>query len=210
MASATRQVRAVKTVKLVSTSESDNASTLTYGQEKDLSDTLKGIDNVSKVDYTKKVVNKENKMTPTNNEVKTKKVQKTVFDLTEFDNIKLVKEVELPKKPESIKEALEMLENNTEKLLAVIYDGLVSDTTEKAREDMTGFLVVNEEGKPGDSYSGQFADEAKGELINAAVLSLAKMQGYEKSLTPEKKRELKDKAREFLRSNPAMLASIQS
>jgi len=46
-------------------------------------------------------------------------------------------------------------------------------------------------------------------LINAAVLSLAKMQGYSKEQSKEQKKELKDKAREFLRSNPAMLASIQ-
>lgn len=138
-------------------------------------------------------------------------VQKTVFDLKEFDNVKLVKSVDAPQKPQSLKEASEMLNNDTDKLLNIIYAGLVEDAREKAKDSMDGFKVYDEDKdeKDFEPYAGSFADEEKGKLINAAVLSLAKMQGYEKGKSPDEKRALKEKAREFLRSNPAMLASIQ-
>jgi hypothetical protein len=138
-----------------------------------------------------------------------KKVQKTVFDLQKFDNVLLVKMVELPEKPGSVEDALKMIGNDTKEIVDVIYEGIIARTVETARKDMTGFKVLDEEGEPGEDYTGQFADEKKGDLINAAILSIAKMQGYNKELPKERKRELKEKAAEFLRQNPAMLASIQ-
>jgi hypothetical protein len=143
------------------------------------------------------------------NEVATKSVQRTVFDLTAFDDLKLTKEVALPAKPTSIQEALAAVENSTPRLLEIIYEGLIADATSKAWDQIEGFHIVNEDGEAGELYTGKYADEAKGKLINAAILSLAKMQGYDKNLSREKKRELKEKATEFLRSNPAMLQSIQ-
>lgn len=176
-------------------------------------------------------------MTPTTATNATKKrIQRTVFDLTAFQKVKLVKDVEMPKKPESIKEALEMVggegdPNSTARLLQVIYDGLAADVSAKAWDDITGFklagkLEADEDGVqqfvaepklvndpkavlPEEDYTGKYADENKEDLINAAILSIAKMQGYDKSLSKEKKAELKEKAADFLRSNPAMLASIQ-
>ncbi len=139
----------------------------------------------------------------------TKRIQKTVFDLKLFDDVLLVKDVPLPKKPESVSEALSMVGNDQSALMDIIYKGLISRTSDEAWEDMSGFKVLGDDGEPGEDYTGQFADGEKSKLINAAILSLAKMQGYEKSLAPEKKRALKEKAAEFLRSNPAMLASIQ-
>lgn len=159
----------------------------------------------------RKVANKQEEtkdMTPV---VENLKVTKTVFDLQKFDDVKLVKEVPAPAKPGSLKEASEMLNNDTEKLLNIIYAGLVEDARENAQKDMSGFKVYDEdkEEKDFETYNGTFADEEKGKLINAAVLSLAKMQGYEKGKSREEKAALKEKAREFLRSTPAMLASIQ-
>src|SRR5215471_18305606 len=136
-------------------------------------------------------------------------VQKTVFDLTAFNDVLLKKEVTLPARPKNIEECMTAIENDTEKFISIFYEGLVEDAKSKARENMSGFKTVDDDGNLGEEYSGNYADEKKGELINAAVLSLAKMQGYSKELPKEKKAELKDKAREFLRSNPAMLASIQ-
>lgn len=152
-------------------------------------------------------------MTPTNetkSNLLTKPVTRTVFDLMSFDNVRLTKVMTLPAKPTSVQEALEAVGNDPAKLLDVIYSGLVTDATNREYEDITGFLVIDDEtGKPGEPYTGKFADEEISDKINAAVLALAKIQGYDKSLPKEKKTELKETARNFLRSNPAMLASIQ-
>ena len=152
----------------------------------------------------------DTQMNPTTEQTATKRIQNTVFDLKEFDNVKLLKDVELPKKPATLEEATAMVGGNTEKFLSVFYEGLVADAIEQERANTEGWKVANDDNTPGELYTGQSADEAKGDLINAAILSLAKMQGYNKDLSREKKRELKEKAAEFLRSNPAMLASIQS
>lgn len=136
-------------------------------------------------------------------------VQKTVFDLLKFDDVMLKKPITLPNRPTTIEEALAAVGNDSAKLLNVIHDGLKADARERAKADMTGFLVVGEDDELGEVYTGKYADEAKGKLINNAILSIAKMQGYDKSLPPEKKRELKEKATTFLRENPAMLATIQ-
>ncbi len=146
-------------------------------------------------------------MTPTTTATKT--VQKTVFDLTAFDDVKLVKTVTLPTKPSTLEEATAAAGNSLEKLLDLVHEGLIAETLEKAKSDINGFQVVDEEGDPGAPYAGKYADEAKGKLIGNAILSLAKMQGYDKSLPAEQKRALKEKATAFLRDNPAMLASIQ-
>lgn len=173
-------------------------------------------------------------MTPNGNTPNTKAVTRTVFDLTAFDDVKLTKTMTLPTKPTSIEEALAVLNNDKSALLDVIYEGLVGKAQDAAYADINGFQVIDEDGKPGDLYVrdvpkmnadgtpamnedgtpivehfGKYADEETGKKINAAVLALAKIQGYDKTLAPAKKNELKEKAMNFLRSNPAMLESIQ-
>lgn len=148
-------------------------------------------------------------MTPTDVNATTKKVTRTVFDLTLFDDQKLTKDVPLPAKPASLDEALNAVGRDETRLLKLVYEGLVAETVNAAWEDISGYLMVDENGKPGEAYKGNYADEEKGDKINAAILAIAKMQGYDKSLSREKKRELKEAAQDFLKSNPAMLASIQ-
>jgi hypothetical protein len=211
MASAKRK----RITAVLDTQAQDLDTDLTYGQRQDLKII---VDNT----LTKTSTQGKKKMTPTT-AVTTKKIQRTVFDLQVFDDVKLVKDVPLPKKPEEIQEALDIL-GSKEKLLEVIYKGLIAEATDSAWEDIDGFRIVGSigpdkdgnvvytpdaDGEPTEPYTGKFADEAKGKLINAAILSLAKMQGYEKSLSKEKKAALKEKATEFLRANPAMLQSIQ-
>jgi hypothetical protein len=150
---------------------------------------------------------KEKKMTPTP-APETMKIQKTVFDLTAFAPVLLKKEVPPPEKPQDLESALAAVGNDKEKLLDIIYKGLTSAAREAATNDMSGFKVVNEDGELGEDYNGKFADEVQGDKINAAILVLAKLQGYDKSLPPEKKKALKEKAADFLRANPAMLQSI--
>jgi hypothetical protein len=141
----------------------------------------------------------------------TAKVTRTVFDLTAFDDVKLVKPaVVLPTKPSTLEEALAACGNDSAKLLDVIHEGLVSEAKSVAYDTIEGFQVVGEDGEAGEPYTGQFADDAKGKLINNAILAIAKINGFDKSLPKERKAALKDKATSFLRDNPAMLASLQS
>lgn len=147
-------------------------------------------------------------MTPTTQE--TSKVQRQVFDLAAFDSIQLVKTITLPSKPGSLEDALTAVGNDRDKLLNVIHEGLKAEARDAAYEDIEGFLVVGEDGEPGEPYTGKYAAGEKAKLINNAILSLAKINGYDKSLSKEKRAELKEKATAFLRDNPAMLASLQS
>lgn len=139
----------------------------------------------------------------------TAKVQRTVFDLTAFDDVKLVKTVTLPNQPATLEEALAAVGNDREKLLAVIHEGLIAEAKSSAYDKMEGFSVVSEDGTE-EPYNGRFADEEKGKMINGAILSLARLSGYSKDLPKEQKAALKEKATAFLRDNPAMLASLQS
>ncbi len=149
-------------------------------------------------------------MTPQTTETpKGNPVTRTVFDLTAFDDIKLSKPFTPPAAPTTLEEALQAVGNDTSKLLAVIHEGLISEARATAYETMEGFMVVAEDGSATEAYTGKFADEEKGKLINNAILSLAKINGYDKSLPKEKKAALKEKATAFLRDNPAMLASLQ-
>ena len=147
-------------------------------------------------------------VTPAETAVATKDITLTVFDLATFDDVKLTKTVTLPTKPSTLEEALAACGNNAAKLLDVIHEGLISETVERERENMEGFFIDDDEETP-TPYTGKFADSKKTKQINAAVLSLAKMNGFDKTASKEKKREIKDRMRGFLRENPAMLGSIQ-
>ena len=151
-------------------------------------------------------------MTPTNETTNattnaTKTVKLTVFDLASFDDVQLQKTVTLPTKPTTIHEALAAVGNDQAALLDVIYDGLVERAVESARQDITGFQVEDEEGKL-QPYTGSYADEEKTKLINGIVLAMAKLNGFSKDLSKDKKRELKENAKNFVRANPAVLGSI--
>jgi len=140
---------------------------------------------------------------------RTSNTQKTVFDLGKFDDVKLVKTVTLGAPVTSIQEALARLENDSDALLAVINAGLDEKTVKAARESNDGWNVEDEEGNL-TAYDGKFAsEEQQGKKIDAVVLSMAKVLGYDKSLSAEKKRELKEQARAFIRSNPAIIESMQ-
>ena len=147
-------------------------------------------------------------MTPTTTPT-TKTVTRTVFDLEKFDDVKLTKEVQLPAAPASVADALSACGNDESKLLKLIYEGMTSETVETARNDISGFRVVNEDDEPGDSYTGKFADESKSKAINLMVLNTAKVAfGYGKDQTAEQKRASKASAIEAIRSNPAIVKGL--
>lgn len=145
-------------------------------------------------------------MTPT--AIETQTATMTVFDLKTFDDVKLTLDVPLPAKPTTLEEALAAVGNDSQKLLDVIHEGLAADAIVQAKKNPHQFFVVEDGTQTTKLYDGTFADEAKGKLINNAILALAKMNGFEKSLDPKKKAELKERATQFLRENPSMLSNI--
>ncbi len=147
-------------------------------------------------------------MSPNGNE--TLRIQRTVFDLASFSEVTLKKDVEAPKRPSTPSEALEMVGGSTEKLIDLIYKGLKEEVRNAEYEKIEGFRYVDDNGNLGEPYEGKFADESKQATINAVVLNIAKLQGYNKDMTAAQKEASKEKARSFIRDNPAMIASIQS
>ena len=138
----------------------------------------------------------------------TKPIQKTVFDLKLFDDLKIGKTYVVPQTPATIEDALAAVGNDKDKLLEVIGRGLDAHARDLATADNTGWKVFGEDGELAEEYSGTFADESKGKKIAAVVLSLAKMQGYEKSLPAEKKAAIKENVLSMLRANPVFLGDL--
>lgn len=150
-------------------------------------------------------------MTPQTKESKpeTRKTTMTVFDLQQFDDVKLVREVELPTKPETIEQALAHVGHDKEALLNVIYDGLCERAVEEAKKHPETFHVVTDDGESEDLYTGTPVSEEKGKAINLSVLNLAKAMGYDKSLPLEKRKALKQAAFDALKGNPALITMLQ-
>lgn len=148
-----------------------------------------------------------------------KRIQKTVFDLTKFQNVTLYKDVTTPNKPGSVNDALKLFNNDTEKVLEVFYRGLIAKTMEDAQKPQDGKLVdfhygqgdypLDTKNPLGPVYDGSYADEDKKALINSAVLSMAKMLGYSQDNSADKNAELKAQAMKVIRDNPVMMKSLQ-
>lgn len=155
-------------------------------------------------------------MTPTQT-TETAKLQNTVFDLTQFDDVKLVKTVALPAPVTSVEEALAVVGNNSDALLKVINAGLSEHVKEQARAEKTGWKVEDEDGNLSDTeYTGKYAEGDVAKTVNGAILNFAKMlamgAGGWDSLKGEdgrkKKAEFKAMAVQNFRANPAVLASL--
>ena len=137
-------------------------------------------------------------MTPTTIAT-TKTVTMSVFDLAEFDSVKLEKEVTLPTVPPTIEDGLAACGNDTAALLETLWKGLCANAVDAAKKDITGFTVVDDDDADShEPYTGKFLDtdtkegKEKSKQIGGMVINFAKMSGYAKSLPREKKRELKD------------------
>lgn len=150
-------------------------------------------------------------MTPTQ-AVETMKIQRTVFDLASFDDVKLVKEISKPTPVTSVEEALAAVGNDRDALLSVINEGLEQKARESAYSEISGFNQTDENGdSTGEQYTGKFVEGDAKKTINNGVLTIAKMfsGGAWDSATTDQKRGWKDQAKEMIRSNPAMLSSWQ-
>lgn len=210
---------------------------LTYGQQFEVRQVLAGNSTKSKrgrkakgnkMSTENEALNATEETTDAEQNVSTsdelvKRIQKTIFDLDTFGSVTLYKDVTLPARPSSIAEAQAHVGNSSEKLLDLIYEGLKAQVLKDASDDKkdsgkaTTFSYCKEdypldrEKNPtlGDLYTGQSASKEKKDIINSAILSMAKMFGYDSSKSAEENEKAKQQARDIIKSNPVMLKSLQ-
>lgn len=136
-------------------------------------------------------------------------VQDSVFDLDAFDEVTLGKEVEF-QKVTTVDEALELLGNQSEKLLAVINDGLKAEARRVAKNEPTGWhrFIDDDTSKAlNGPFEGAPADMSK---VNALVLTLAKtVFGFSKDMTREQKAGSKESARTMIQGTPAIREGLK-
>lgn len=134
-------------------------------------------------------------------------VRKTQFDLSQFDDVTLVKQgMFLP--VSDVKEALARLGNDSSSLNQVINDGLKARAMQELRSSADGWHTykVDAEGEITDEINGPFDGQlADIKMVNNLVLAMAKsMYDFGKATNKEQKRASKEKARDFVKSNPAI------
>lgn len=136
-------------------------------------------------------------------------VQDTVFDLDAFDEVTLGKEVTYAT-VETVDEALELMGNQSEKLLQVINDGLKAEARRVAKNDPTGWhRYIDDDTSKGLNgvFAGQPADMSK---VNSLVLTLAKtVFGFHKDLSREQKGAAKENAKSMIQNTPAIREGLK-
>lgn len=143
----------------------------------------------------------------------TSRTTKKGIDLASFDTVSLYKKVPVVAKPASVEAALHLLNNDHNKLISIIHQGLQSEAIETARADNTGWLVIGEDDKDTElPFEGQLANP---EDVNPMVLMFAKqMFDYDEIAkddpkSAEKKAEAKRQSREMIKSMPKILEGLQ-
>lgn len=144
--------------------------------------------------------------TPAEVKPKTLRVTRTVFDIVEFDDVLLAKDV--PFEPaDSVETVLAKFENSKAKLLAIINKGLEAEVRNAAYNDLSGFHTLEDEAKGPNSdlngpYEGTPADKSK---VNQLKMTLAKtIYGLAPNDSKEVKKAKKEKAMDFIRTNQDM------
>jgi len=146
-------------------------------------------------------------------------VSKSVFDLSVFDDVDLVKPVVYPAKPATLDEAMAALNNDQDAIVEAIYKGICAQAKKDAVESNDGWLIKKvEEVEDGDDkityepFTGNPAklSEKKQKALTLAVLNIAKVtNGYDPSMTKEARKASRENAKKLIRESPAMLRSIQ-
>ena len=134
-----------------------------------------------------------------------RKVQKSIFDLDTFESVTLLKEVPALAPVTSVQDALTYLQNDTTKLLAVINDGLKAEQSREARKSDEGWYVEDDKGNKSE-FDGTPANEKK---VNGIVLTLAKLNGFEKGASKDTKRAAKETARETIKNSPPIMEMLR-
>lgn len=138
----------------------------------------------------------------------------TAFDLTSMSEVQLRK-VGSVEPVSTMEEFVARMGNDAKAILEIVNDGLVKYTERNLANDASVAWQQVDEDEAGAETLVPFT----GALINPevepgfkkTVTDWAKMLfGYKKSLSPELKREAKDKARKMLLSNPAVVEGLRS
>ena len=133
---------------------------------------------------------------------KAKQLVKSVLDLNTFEMVELFKDAPAPIAPvESVQDAIARVGNDTPKLLALITSALQAQENKIAKANPDGWLDED-----GEAFDGTPADEKK---VNSIVLTLAKLNGFEKGAEKDVKRAAKDTARTIIRNTPAIMDSLK-
>ena len=131
---------------------------------------------------------------------KAKMTEKTLFDLSTFEEVTLYKEV-AASPVSSVQDALARLGGDSNKLLAVINDGLLAEATREARLSPEGWFAKDDEDKL-IAFEGVPANAKK---VNGLVLNLAKsVFGFGKDMTKDQKRDAKTAAKDMIKNTTAI------
>ena len=134
--------------------------------------------------------------------------QKSGINLTDFEDVKLYKQVPVVAPVTSVPDALARLGNNHERLLEILTSGIQAEATEKARNESDGWFLYDAEGnETKETFGGSLA---KNEIVNPAVLQIAKSAfGYDEAPDSDSKRAAKQAARDLIKATPAMVEGLR-
>lgn len=141
------------------------------------------------------------------------KTTKRGLDLSTFNDVLLYKKVPAIVPVDKMEHALSRVSGDHAKLLKFINDGLQAEAVAAARNDNSGWMLIDDQDKETtDVFSGQLANA---EDVNPIVLQFAKLSfGYEDidSKDPksaELKKASKDQAKAFIRTIPRIMEDLQ-
>src|SRR6266849_1350570 len=131
-------------------------------------------------------------------------VQKTLFDLDTFAEVTLKKEFEFTPVV-TVQEAAARLNNDADRLIKIINDGLISVQRQHENSTPTGWRVLTEDGELNGEFSGTPADQ---DIVNKLVLQLAKTSigpsmGLDwETATKDQKKAIREATQEFIKTTP--------
>lgn len=134
------------------------------------------------------------------------KSQKSMFALETMDEVTLVKTTEFAPVT-TMKEFLDRLGNDTEKVLSVLNTGLQTETRKSLEgDDSIPWMQETDDGKL-VPFAGKTADSKQ---VGTLQLTLAKtVFGYSKDAPVEEKRAAKESALQMIRDTPKILEGLQ-
>ena len=138
---------------------------------------------------------------------KTFKVQDTVFDLNTMEEVTVFK-TGADIVVSSLQEAQNAVGGDHAKLLDVINRGLHAIAMQNVKSDNSiPWQVEDEDGKISE-FSGTPAPK---KIVNNLVINMAKASfGYFRAKNADEKRASKEKAREFIKTSPALVEGLKA
>lgn len=137
----------------------------------------------------------------------TLRVQNSFFDIKQFDDVTVVKDVTF-QNVTSVDEAVARLGGSAEKLIAAINDGLKAEARREARATSNGWFVKNDDGTMGESYASAGGSAVDGKKVSKFITDMAKGMFY--AVYKTDKAAAKDKVREFIKATPAVLEGLKA